>query len=127
MKLIPVLLLCLLSVRACTISSKGFLVGANCFQSEERNINPGDINLPADQDVDLRIRACYPRANKTRTFMVVLSSGEIFSLDAAGNALSAKLVAAAGKPGKGQPRFAVDITGSTWHETIHVDSISAAR
>jgi len=127
MKALAAVLLCLVTVRASTTSAKGFLVGANCFQTEQSNVNPTDINMPTADDVDFDIRACYPRANKTRSFMVVLSDGEVLALDAAGNAEAARLVDEAGKRRKGEHRFAVNVTGTVSHDTIHVSSISAAR
>jgi hypothetical protein len=102
------------------------LVDASCFQSEERNVNPDTINLPGARDLDFEIRACYPRANKTKAFMVVLSGGEILTLDAPGNTQAAKLVSAVGRP-KGRHRFGVNITGTISGEIMHVDSISVPK
>jgi hypothetical protein len=126
MKPIVGLLLCLVCISASPIGSRGFLVDANCFRTEERNVNPDEINVPGAHDIDFEIRACYPRANKTRTFIVVLQSGEILALDAVGNTTAAELLVAAGSV-KGQRRFAVDITGTISGETIYVNSISSAR
>ncbi|HVW06980.1 MAG TPA: hypothetical protein VHC90_00250 [Bryobacteraceae bacterium] len=108
-------------------ASRGYLVDAGCFQAEEKNVNPDDINLPGAHDVGFEIRACYPRANKTKKFMVVLSSGEFFALDAAGDAEASRVVSAAGRPKKGQDRLAVNISGTVAGKTIHVDSLSPAR
>jgi hypothetical protein len=102
-------------------------VDAGCFQSEERNVNPDYINVPGARDLDFEIRACFPRANKTTTFIVILSSGEILKLDPPGNTQAAKLVNAAGKPPKRQRHFAVNITGIISNDTIHVDSIASAK
>jgi hypothetical protein len=87
MKLIVAgLLLCLVSVLGSSTTSRGYLVDAGCFQREERNVNPDYISVPGARDIDFEIQACLPRANKTNAFMVVLLSGEVVKLDAAGNA-----------------------------------------
>ena len=127
MKPIVGLLFCLVCIGASPTGSRGFLVDANCFRSEERNVNPDDINVAGAHDIDFEIRACYPRANKTRTFIVVLQSGEILALDAVGNTEAAKLLVATGRVKPRQRRFAVDITGTISDETIYVNSISGAR
>jgi hypothetical protein len=127
MKLIVAgLLLCLVSVLGSSTTSRGYLVDAGCFQREERNVNPDYVNVPAGRDIDFEIRACLPRANKTNAFMVVLLSGEVVKLDAAGNSQAAKLVNAAGKPGT-QRRFVVNITGTISNRIMYVDSIAAAK
>jgi hypothetical protein len=126
MKRIAGLMLSVAALGAST-ASRGFLVDAGCFQAEENNVNPDDINLPGAHDVGFEIRACYPRANKTKKFMVVLSSGEFFRLDAAGDAQAMKLLSAAGKPKKGQDRFVVNVSGTISGNTIHLDSLSAGR
>ncbi len=127
MRRIAGLMLWMAALGASSTASHGFLVDAGCFQAEENNVNPDYINLPGAHDVGFEIRACYPRLNKTKKFMVVLSSGEFYRLDAGGNADAARLVAAAGKPKKGQDRFIVDVSGTISGNTIHVDSLSAGR
>jgi hypothetical protein len=124
-KLIAVVLL--LSIPGFSTTSSGYLVDARCFQAEERNVNPDYINMPGARDLDFEIRACSPQSNKTTSFMVVLSSGLVLKLDAAGNTQAAKLVNAAGKPGKRHRYFAVNITGTVSNDTLRVDSIAAAK
>ncbi len=124
MKPIVGLFLCLVSVSAASLGSRGDLVDANCFRSEERNVNPDYISAPGARDLGLEVRACYPRANKTRKFIVVLATGEILALDAAGNTQAAQLVAAAAKR---RPTFPVNVTGTISDNTIRVDSISAVN
>jgi hypothetical protein len=69
-KLIAVgLFLFLVSVPGSSTTALGYLVDARCFQSEESNVNPDYINMPGARDLDFEIRACFPRANKTKTFM----------------------------------------------------------
>ena len=128
MKLIAVgLFLCLVSVPGSSTTALGYLVDARCFQSQESNVNPDYINMPGARDLDFEIRACFPRANKTKTFMAVLSNGEVLRLDAVGNVQAAKLVNAAKKPGKRQRYFDVKITGTISNDIIHVDSIAPAN
>ena len=102
----------------------GSLVDFRCFESEESNVNPDYINVPAARDIDFEIRACLPRPNKTKTFAFVLSSGEGVRLDPAGNAKAAALVRTAGKR---KHYFVVDISGNLEKDTLHVDSIAAAK
>ena len=120
------MLLCLVSTLASAGTWTADLVDAGCFQSEERNVNPDDITVPGARDLDFEIRACYPRAKKSRTFMVVLSSGEIFSLDSAGNSQAARLVDAAGKRPKGHADFPVKVTGSISKDRIDVNSMTVS-
>jgi hypothetical protein len=96
-----------------------------CFQTEERNVNPDYINLPGAHDLDYDIRACYPRDARSRNIIVVLSTGETFKLDAAGNAAAAKLVEAAGKPAKRQHYFPVEVIGRIVKDRLEVQSIAA--
>ena len=117
----------LISMPGFSSTSLGYLVDARCFQSEERNVNPDYISVPGARDIDFEIRACVPRANKTKTFMVVLLSGEVLKLDAAGNAQAAKLVKAAGRSGRPQRHFAVNITGTISSGTINVNLIAGVN
>ena len=117
----------LISIPGFSSTSKGYLVDATCFQAEERNVNSDYIIMPGARDLDFEIRACSPRSNKTTSFVVVLSSGLVLKLDAAGNTKSTTLVNAAGKPGKRQRYFAVHITGTVSKDTLRVDSIAAAK
>lgn len=126
MKLL-VVFLGLVSVLGSSTTTLGYLVDARCFQSEERNVNPDYIGMPAARDLDFEIRSCFPRANKTRTFIAVRPNGEIFRLDTVGNTQAAKLVNAAGKPGKRQRYFVVKVTGTISNDTIQVDSIAPAN
>ena len=127
MKPIAGLLLCVVSVGASSTNLRGNLVDANCFQSITTNVNRDYINVPAGRDLDLAIRSCYPRANKAKRFNVVLPSGEVLALDAAGDSQAVKLVNAAGKPKKGQDWFVVNVTGTISNHTVQVDSISGAN
>jgi hypothetical protein len=105
----------------------GDLVDAECFRTEQRNVNPDYISMPGAVDLGFNIRACYPRPGKTRKFMVVLTDGQSYSLDATGNSEAAKLVDAAGKRGKRQHYFIVIVTGTISKAHISVDSITGPQ
>ncbi|HKD09369.1 MAG TPA: hypothetical protein VKB79_25920 [Bryobacteraceae bacterium] len=119
------LVVCMASLASAPTWS-GDLVDAGCFQSEQRNVNPDYVSMPGATDLGFDIRACYPRPGKSRRFVVVLTGGESYRLDAAGNSEAAKLVDMAGKRGK-KHYFVVTITGTISKDQINVDSIAGPR
>ena len=105
----------------------GDLVDAECFRTEQRNVNPDYISMPGATDLGFDIRACYPRLGKTRNFMIVLTDGQTYRLDAVGNTKAAKLVDVAGGRGKRQLYFVVTVTGTILKDHINVDSIAGPQ
>lgn len=102
----------------------GDLVDSGCFRNEETNVSPDYLNDPGARDFAFELRACLPRAGKTKKFDLILADGESLKLDAAGNAKAAALVRATPKPKR---YFVVRIAGEVRKDTIQVVSIAAAK
>lgn len=100
----------------------GFLVDRQCYESEERNVNPGDTETYVDRDRDLEVRFCSPHA-KTKTFSLVDHDGIGYSLNAAGNAKAAEIARQTGK----KVPMEVTVEGQQSKNTIDVGSISLAK
>lgn len=103
-------------------SWEGVLVSSECYDTMERNVNPGDLGFDVSRNRNLEVRYC--RANlRTKSFTVVQRDGLSFKLDAPGNAGAAEMVR------KGNPKliFVVHVTGEVRDHLIKVDSISMLR
>jgi hypothetical protein len=100
----------------------GRLVDTNCYENEERNVNPKDTLIFVDRDQNWEIQYCSPKA-KTKSFTVVEPSGQYFRLDSGGNAQAADLLQ---RTGKGNELY-VTVTGELSKNTIKVDSIAPAK
>jgi len=111
--------LCLSSALTFGASWSGTLVDSQCFDAEERNVNPTDTLTHVDLDQNSEICYCSPSA-KTKSFALVQSDGVSFKLDTAGNAEVAELVRQTAK----KSPLAVTITGETNKSAIKVDTIS---
>lgn len=96
----------------------GWLVSANCYQSEENNVNPGDPLTNVDRDRGEEVMYCSPNA-KTKSFTIVDRDGYTHRLDMNGNTQAADLVRTAGK----KNYYAVTVTGEKEKNAIKVQSI----
>ncbi len=100
----------------------GFLVGTECYEAEERNVNPRDTEVYVDRDKDSEVRYCSPNA-KTKSFSIVDHDGMGFRLDADGSAKAAEIVRQTGK----KYFLEVSVTGEMSKNTIKVDTISLVQ
>jgi len=107
---------------ALTENWTGYLVDANCYASEERNVNPFAASFDANHDRAYEIRVCRPKA-RTRKFAVVDVNGKSFELDPSGNAKAADLIRKIGQ----KRLLNVTVTGDRHDHTVTVDSISLAK
>ena len=116
----------LLTVLIWTVSAvfardwSGLLVDANCYASEERNVNKNTSNV--EHDVNLEVHACLPN-RETKAFALILPDSDSLKLDSVGNARAAQLVANTGK----KALLWVTVTGEIRKNTILTSSISASR
>lgn len=115
-------LMLLSSVLGSAASLSGTLVDSKCYAGSERNVNPTDTLTSVDRDTNSELRYCAPRA-KTMSFTLVLTDGQSFRLDAAGNLKAADLVRSNGK----SARLFVSVNGEVAKNTIRVESISPIR
>jgi hypothetical protein len=98
----------------------GILVDTKCYEAEERNVNPWEID--AAHDRNLEIRACRPGA-RTKLFTLVDGDGQSFRLDPSGNAKALDLVRTAAK----NHAIAVSVKGELNNDTVSVDSITLSK
>lgn len=113
-------LLCLGSASGFGESWSGILVDSKCYESEERNLNPFEIEGAHDRGME--IRACHPGL-RTKLFALVDDEGQIFRLDPVGNAKAAELSRTADK----KHAIAVAVTGERSKNTLKVDSIAVVK
>jgi hypothetical protein len=114
-------LVCLAARPGFAKSWSGFLVDSNCYESEERNVNPWDTETYVDRDRDWEIRYCSPNT-KTKSFTIVDHNGMSFRLDTAGNAKAGELIRKAGK----KNFLEVTVNGEMSKDELKVYSISVA-
>jgi ribosomal protein S17 len=100
----------------------GYLVDANCYASEERNVNPFAPSFDANHDRAYEIRVCRPKI-RTRKFAVVNANGQSFQLDSSGNVKAADFVRRTGE----KRLLNVTVTGDRHEKTVTVESISLAK
>jgi hypothetical protein len=104
---------------------RGYLVNSQCYDAEERSINPFDTSPEVDRDRSMEVGQCTPNL-KTKSFAIVdlrelgLAS---FKLDSVGNAKAKDLVRRTGKKSFRE----VVVNGQLSKNTIDVNSISDAR
>src|SRR5579871_1267895 len=112
----------ILSITCFAGSWEGVLVSSECYDTMERNVNPGDIGFDASRDRNLEIRYC--RANEhTRSFTLVQPDGQSFKFDAPGNAKATQIV----RNGNQKLIFVVHVTGEAHDHLIDVGAISMLR
>ena len=101
---------------------QGVLVDSHCYESEERNVSPGEFGIDVSHDRNLEIRFC--RANRrTKFFSVIDQDGRELKLDAGGNAKAGQVV----QNGNSKLIFVVNVSGEEHDGSVKVDSISMVR
>ncbi len=115
-------LFCFVSIVGFAGSWEGVLVNSECYDTVERNVNPGDVGFDVSRDRGLEVRYCRANAH-TKSFTVVQPDGQSFKLDSPGNSIAAEIV----RKGNQKFIFVVDVTGEVRHDLIKVDSISILR
>jgi hypothetical protein len=97
----------------------GMLIDANCFASEERNVNKNRSDV---QHVNLEVRGGLAN-RETKVFTIVRPDWGIIKPDPAGNAKPAQLLANLGR----RALLPVTVTGEIQKNTVVTSSISANR
>jgi hypothetical protein len=98
----------------------GFLVDANCFANEERNVGPRDTLIAVDRDLYWEVRQCRPGA-KTKAFGIVNQDGEFLRLDPASNSEAAAVAANVDR----KSTVRVVVSGEKAANSIRPTSVSA--
>lgn len=114
---------CLAPVAVSAATWPGYLVDANCYESEQHNVNKFGSSS-ADRDVTAEVRDCRPTVN-TKFFGVVGDDTQMTRLDPSGNAKVVEFVRQ--NAGMKDSLLPVTVTGDKLKGRLQVDSIASGR